>query len=210
MVSPQQVLAGFARAWEAGERPDVESWATRAGPARADEVRGLIADYLTTAPDPPATADRADDPRLARALAAAADERALWPAVLPGLRDRAELPRDEVALRLAAALDVPDAGDKVHAYLHEMETGRLDPAGVSRRVLDALAGVLGTARARLEAVGGGLAAVAPPPPASSAAFLREGRPASAPPDAPGAATIGDADPSAEPWDAVDRLFRGGR
>ena len=98
--------------------------------------------------------------------------------------------------RLAQDLGVAGRRDKVGAYYERMEQGTLPGAGVSDRVLTALARILGISAERLRAAGRGLA----PPTAGPAPFARvrtahaAARPARAP---------------EPPRDPVDELFRGG-
>ncbi len=81
----------------------------------------------------------------------------LWPAVLPRLRHRAKIMRDDLVARLADALGVGDRAERVGDYYHQMEQGRLPSDGVSDRVLEALAGVLGTTAEALRRAGRSLA-----------------------------------------------------
>ena len=90
-------------------------------------------------------------------------------------------------------------------YYHEMEQGLLPPAGVSDRVLDALASLLHTTRERLREAGASPAAGGAAPPA--ALFARTAAPTddelAAMASAPAAA------PEPEARDEVDELFLGG-
>lgn len=112
------------------------------------ELEMLLDAYLERAPRRPFSADAfaasparplVDD--LAQSLEGIAGT---WPVVLPRLRARARLRRSELVTRLAAALGVGDREAKVAGYYHAMEQGELDPAGVSDRVLEALARLTGT------------------------------------------------------------------
>jgi hypothetical protein len=118
-----------------------------------------------------------------------------WPTLLPHARRSAELARADLVDRLAHHLGVAAQRDKVAAYYERMEQGTLPPAGVSDRVLAALAGILGVSAERLRAAGGGLT----PPAAGAASFARRSARAMA---APAAAPE-------PPRDRVDELFRGG-
>src|SRR5207248_10728988 len=53
----------------------------------------------------------------------------LWPAVLPGLRERARLKRAELVAGLAAALGASGREEKVADYYHRMEQGTLPASG---------------------------------------------------------------------------------
>ena len=59
--------------------------------------------------------------------------------------------RSEVVARLTAALGLrAEQRDRVAEHLHDLETGALPPRGVSRRVIDALDGILSGIGAALE------------------------------------------------------------
>jgi hypothetical protein len=133
-----------------------------------------------------------------------------WPVLLPELRNRARIKREQLVERLATALGVAGREQKVAFYYNQMEHGRLPPAGVSDRVLDALAGIVGTTKEALRQAGEAIrlsdtetdavyARVAPPPPPEYAAEADLARPAEA------ASAAAD---HPEP-DEVDELFRGG-
>ena len=131
-----------------------------------------------------------------------------WPALLPRLRARAKLARDELTSRLAAALGVADRKrKKVHRYYHQMEVGTLPAEGVSQRVLDALGQILGESGQALRRAGEGT--IAPAAPASSTAYARTTFASDADAEAAGPALR---NVEAEPdrfRDEVDELFRAG-
>jgi hypothetical protein len=90
-----------------------------------------------------------------------------------------------------------------------MESGTIEPSGVSRRVLDALAGIFGVSTRDLEAAGD--FGSPPEPDAGAVMFAR--------PLEPGVVyDVGSerlehrspADKLPAEWDEVDRLFLGGR
>jgi hypothetical protein len=131
----------------------------------------------------------------------------LWPTVLPGLRNRAQVRRSELVHRLAQTLEVGDREAKVADYYNQMEQGLLPAEGVSTRVLAALGEIVGRSAPYLRRLGRALGPAAEQPPGSAAAFARLAAPA---------APAGDeaherpAPTSAMPeWDEVDELFRGG-
>ena len=121
------------------------------------ELASLIDGYLARAPRQSfdqasfrgSSAERTVD-ELERAIGGQAG---LWPAFLPRLRDRAGLKRSELVERLADDLGVGDRKDKVAGYYHEMEQGLLPARGVSDRVLDALARILGDTAQSLKDAG---------------------------------------------------------
>ena len=138
-------------------------------------------------------------------LGALADSRAgFWPSLLPRLRRRAKLTRDQLVVQLAERLSLAGQEPKIKRYYHQMEAGTLDPDGVSVKVLESLAAVFGVKTGELEEAGsftgaGGLA--------SGPVYARAETALELPSDhlaAPGSpASPGD-------WDEVDELFRGGR
>jgi transcriptional regulator with XRE-family HTH domain len=200
MTDPERLLSEFIDAWSAGERPEADEYIERAPQDARDALADDIAAYLALAPTPDYSAGVLDELLRDRAVLELADaiesERGLWPALLPRLRRQAGLDRSQLAARLIARLGVEGGETKTERYLQQMERGRLDPRGVSHRVLDSLGRILG--------VGGDVLARAADfqlfsEPAVSGATL-------------GGAVADRAGPAAgaEPFDEIDRLFRGGR
>ena len=209
MTETDRLLSEFMDAWTAGRRPRVQDYLARA----PDEARAGLAEQLTTfleyAPTPDydeaTMAELMAEPAVVAAAEALESDAGLWPALLPRLRAQARLSVADVARRLSEALGLAGREDKTERYLEQMESGALDPGGVSRRVLDALGGILRVDPGDLDRAGAfGVAEPAP-------ALLR-----SDPGTAPSVAhleVLADAlaaPASAEEWDEVDRLFRGGR
>jgi hypothetical protein len=198
------LLSEFIDAWSAGGRPRLEAYLERAAPADreglADDVATFVAFADAPALDPAAVAR---EPAV-RAVVEALDAQAgLWPALLPRLRARARLGVDELAARLAPALGVGGGEAKTAAYLEAMEAGTLAPAGVSRRVLDALGRLLDTDASELAAAGRFGAPVA------AGALFRTDAPDAAVAERLDVLADALATPSPAAWDDVDRLFRGG-
>jgi hypothetical protein len=202
------LLNEFTEAWNAGERPRVDDYVARAPAAERDELAGLIGAFLELAPTPEYTKEQLReiqrDP-LVQQVGNLLDSRSgLWPTLLPRLRAGVKLTRDQLVQALARAVGVQGREAKVKEYYHQMETGQLDPRGVSRRVLEALAGIYKVNVSEIEEAGD---------------FSIEGRPklASAYFRSYSAAEMAregvdfdaDAAPPAE-LDEVDRLFIGGR
>jgi hypothetical protein len=171
------------------------------------ELVSLIDGYLERAPlrrfDPAAFRQSPSSTivdELDRSLAGRAG---LWPAVLPQLRHRAGLKRADLVRQLAKSLGVADREAKVARYYHEMERGLLPAAGVSDRVLAALAALLSEP---VEAIRDAGRAIRPPaggtPTAPASAFARHAQSA-----AEGLASPGMAPPVDEEPDDIDRLFR---
>lgn len=203
-MTPEQLLAEFREHWAAGRRPQVEEFLSRAGTDDQAELRRLIEAFVTNAPRPELSDETLDQigrqPAVQQLVSSLAGESGLWPSVLPRLRREARLTRDQVVTGLVAGLGLPAAAtEKTKQYLHGMETGALEPQGVSGRVLDSLAAVLRSTREELERAGD---------------FQGLGQRAAAPAYFRGRAADVVASPMAagedDPWDEVDRLFRGGR
>jgi len=214
MTEPDLLLEQFVAAHRAGEDPDPGDYVDRLEGARQAELEALIDAYLARAPrrewDPDAFAtSRARDvaDAVSRSLAGNAGT---WPVLLPQLRTRARLRRDEVVHRLAAALDASDREQKVGAYYHRMEQGRLTAAGVSQRVLEALGAIVGAGADALRRAG---EEVEPSlrREAADAVFARTATPdeayADERPDADGDPVAGTATPAER--DEIDELFTGG-
>lgn len=209
MPEIERLREQFIAEFEAGASPDPRDYLTQLEGADQRELEALLEAYLAQAPrrrfDPAAFAAspaRALVDDLEQSLAGRAGT---WPVVLPRLRNAARLRRAELVQRLTERLGVTGREPKVERYYHEMEQGLLAPAGVSDRVLDALAELLSTTRQRLreaaESPGFGDTVTGGP------LFARKASPgdhelaimASVPPSAP----------EPEERDEVDELFLGG-
>jgi hypothetical protein len=208
MSDVERLLSDYIVEHRAGGEADPRAFLSRASPSEQRELASLIDAYLARAPRQSfdqasfrgSSAERTVD-ELERALGGQAG---LWPALLPRLRDRVGLKRSELVERLADDLGVGDRKDKVADYYHEMEQGLLPARGVSDRVLDALAQILGDTAQGLKDAGRVLTPPAEgPAPAPAAAFARRAHaePASA-------ASAGTQPPAKGEWDEVDELFRG--
>ncbi|HEY8467980.1 MAG TPA: hypothetical protein VIL04_14380 [Solirubrobacterales bacterium] len=182
------------------------------------ELAALIRHYLERAPgrrwDPEAYAEskaaRVADSILAEwELAGGRAEATVgWRELLPELRERARIMRREVVARLAESLGVPDKEAKVGAYYHRMELEELPVDGVSDRVLEALARILGTSAETLRAAG--RVRSGRDQPGAGVAFARKATPSpdfSVTPAAPSAAEA--AGRAEAERDLVDELFTGG-
>jgi len=210
MASADQLLSEFIDAWNLGERPSVDRYLERAAAGEGDELAALIHTFLEDAPTPnfsPETlAEIAREPPATELASLIDSGSGTWPSLLPMLRRRAQMTRDQVVARLAAALDIAGREPKVKRYYHQMEAGTIDPAGVSRGVLRALGGVLGVSLTEIEQAGD----FGAPAPAAGGLHFRVAD------DVVG--TLEDADfveaPRSpgidEDVDEVDRLFLGGR
>ena len=93
-----------------------------------------------------------------------------------------------------------------------MEHGELAPAGVSRRLLDGLARLLGVAQDELEGAGD-LGGWQTPPAAAASAIQFRAAPSAAEAIREDLEVLADAlmpPTDGEDWDEIDELFRGGR
>src|SRR5687768_17168123 len=85
---------------------------------------------------------------------------ATLPERLPALRARTGLALRDLARRLAATFGIDDE-QRTADYLGRLERDELDPSRLSRRLLEALAGILGTDADALVPRPGPLPAAAP-------------------------------------------------
>jgi transcriptional regulator with XRE-family HTH domain len=205
---PDRILSDFIDAWNAGHRPDLDEHLARAAEPDRDQLLADITAFVAFAPTPDyddaALAAIRAEPVVASAAAAATAPGGLWPALLPRLRERAGLSTGELATRVVGALGLPsDREPKTRGYLEQLEAGELEPRGLSGRLLDATARLLGVPRGELEGAGGfGV-------PATAALFRAEGPAAETARDDLDVLADALAAPSGAQWDDVDELFRGG-
>jgi hypothetical protein len=124
---------------------------------------------------------------------------------LPRLRERAALSTGQLAAGLVSVLGLPpDRERKTRGYLEQLEAAALEPRGLSGRLLDGMARVLGVPRGELDD-----AARFGAPPVAAALFRAEGPAAEAVRDDLDVIADALAAPSGGAWDEVDELFRGG-
>lgn len=206
-ASVERLFDEFAASWARGEHPDVRDYLERAGDGR-DELAGLLDGFLAASSVQPPSEET---------LATFAE-------LVPGdhetppmlaVRVRMGLRRADVVRQLCAGLGLGSSTEeKVARYYHELETGLLDPRGVSSRVWHQLATVLGTGIRSL------MVTPYEAPPAVVTAFYRRSDTAAsteldaaprrrfmAVPDL-AAASESAAAPERPDLDEVDRLFRG--
>ena len=207
MSRVDELLSRYAAAFEEGRSPDAQEYLEAAGEHRG-QLEAALERYLRDAPrrgwdseafaGSPAAKVAAG---LDRSLGGTAG---LWPSLLPRLRARAQLRRADLVGRLASSLGAQGQAEKVGAYYHEMEQGRLPSDGVSDRVLEALGSIVGESAGRLREAGAqGAGPTGPAAPAAAFARTAAGAPEAS------LAEAGAPEDPAEPWDEVDRLFRGG-
>lgn len=206
-MTDSRLLSAFIDAWNAGERPDVDDYLARAAEADRENLAAEIGTFLSVArtPEfsPQALSTLFADPQV-KQLEHLPSELGLWPATLPRLRREARLRRDELVRRLAEELGAKEQEAKVARYYHRMETGTLEPQGVSDRVIKALASILGVDADELADAGRlrGFTRATP-----RTAFGRTYGAADATPAMP--ASVAGASEEEE-WDEVDELFCGRR
>jgi hypothetical protein len=206
---PDRILSDFIDAWNAGRRPDLDEYVARAAAPDREHLSADITAFAAFAPTPDydddALAAIRAEPVVASAALAAGAPGGLWPALLPRLRERAALSTAELAAGLVSLLGLAsDRERKTRDYLERLEAGALEPRGLSGRVLDGMARLLGVPRGALEGAGsfGG-------PPVAAALFRAEGPAAEAVRDDLDVLADALAAPSGAAWDDVDELFRGG-
>jgi len=162
MADIQQLLRDFIASDRAGEQPDPLAYLQRVRGVDRRELEALIDGYLWRAPrrrfDEDAYRSSPARPVAEGLERSLVGKSGLWPSLLPRLRHRARLKRAELVARLADALGVADRADKVGAYYHAMELGSLPADGVSDRVLEALAQIVGEPARKLREAGRALAA----------------------------------------------------
>lgn len=215
MTDLDKLLRQYIERFESGGDVDPSDLIAQAETGEQAQLRELIAGYLEhAAPGREWDAAAFDGSVAERAVARTGEE---WsaaagelPVELVRLRNDREITRADLVTRLADSLGVSGAREKVASYYHRLERGLLPAEGVSSRVWDALAQLLGTIAETLRRAG---AAARPPPTEEAAsAYAR-----TAPPPPPEYATteslkeesrVTGNDRSEDP-DEVDRLFTGG-
>ena len=209
MAEIERLREQFIAAFEAGERP------TRASSSRSSRAPTSVSSKRCSTPTSPKRRAVGSTPRPSqhhRPERSSTTSTSPFPASqAPGpSSSRASATQRGSAAATSSrgsprALGVTTREAKVERYYHEMEQGLLPPAGVSDRVLDALASLLHTTRERLREAGASPAAGGAVPPA--ALFARTAAPTddklAAMASAPAAA------PEPEARDEVDELFLGG-
>ena len=159
MAEIQRLIEEFAADYEAGRVADPEQFLERVEPDRRQELAEQLDRYLMTAPprkwDPDAFQGSLAQRAVERVYESIEGVSGAWPEILPRLRNQARIKRAKLVERLAAALGFtaePQVA-KVSNYYNRMEHGLLPAAGVSGRVIDALASILGVESEQLRAAG---------------------------------------------------------
>src|SRR3989440_10694026 len=124
MSDVDRLLSEYIEEHRSGGKADPVEYVQRLEGTERAELDALIDGYLARAPRrswnaeafPGSPADA-----MAESLEKSLDGVAgLWPAVLPGLRERAQLRRVELVAQLAAAVGATGREEKVAAYYHQM------------------------------------------------------------------------------------------
>src|SRR3954447_11180914 len=204
MTDVDRLLEQYIQEHRGGGQADPLSYLGQLEGTDRAELAALMDAYLERAPgrewDPEAYAGSPAEQLVTSLSESLEGVSGSWPVLLPSLRERMKIARDVLVERLADALGVGGREEKVALYYNQMEHGQLEPAGVSDRVLDALAGIVGTTKQALRDAGTRTFA----PEGEATAFTRprlesaEAMPAAA--ASPG---------RTEPLDEVDELFLGG-
>lgn len=208
MSDPQSLFQGFAEAYRRDPATDPWDYLGQVEGTDREELAALIDRFLLSTPRRPWDPAAFSGSIAERVTASVAAEPvpAGWPELLPELRNTARLTRRSVVEGLAAALGAGDRQDRVGAYYHRMEHGQLPPEGVSDRVLDALAGILGSTTGALRRAGEAAAGGEGP---GGEVFARVGEPADVPAPDTGDEVARSEGDSPGPLDDLDRLFVGG-
>ena len=165
MADVRELLAEFVAAFDAGDSPDPNPLLERVSGAERQELAQLIDQHLMAAPrqawDPDAYEASRAKVAVERVYESIEGVSGTWPELLPQLRNRARIKRSELVARLAAALGAGTERarvEKVAGYYNQMEHGLLPADGVSARVIEALAEIVGTDAGTLRSAGRGAAA----------------------------------------------------
>lgn len=151
------------RAQHRSGSPDPTPYLAQAEGNDRVELEALIDGYLVRAPGRPWDAQAFEGSRARMLVDQLVGEWELedgekpetlgWKELLPALRGRAQIMRRELVERLAEAIGHPGEAQRVGAYFHQMEIGKLPAEGVSNRVLEALADLLGESAQKLRETG---------------------------------------------------------
>ena len=217
MADVDSLFRDYVAEHKAGGEADPRRYLRQLEGTNRAELAALIDGYLVRSPgqrwDPEKFSGSAAEQwaeAMARSLAGSAGT---WPVLLPRLRERAKIRRAELVERLAAALGVGGQEEKVASYYHQMEQGQLPSKGVSSKVLEALAAIVGSSAEALRSAGEQVGEGGAPP--AETVFARTAMPRpeysermASPGAEPPAPAPQRASEPGQP-DEVDRLFAGG-
>lgn len=145
-MSAEHAFADFVAAWERGEQPDPAAAIASVEEAEREPLAAMLASFLAANPRTDVSEAEVD----ARAADPASEPPRAWADLIPALRERTGTTRGTLVTRLAELLGHPEARSQVGEYVHEIETGQLDPRGVRPRVVAALAKILDVPESLLE------------------------------------------------------------
>lgn len=144
------LVAEFANAHAAGANPDISDFLERVSADQRQELAQMLDSFLMGTTQRRPWNPEGYEASLAKLAVDRVHESAegvsgSWPELLPRLRAQARIRRREVVERLAGGLGLGKRAEveKIGFYYHRMEHGTLPSAGVSGRVIEALAEVLG-------------------------------------------------------------------
>ncbi len=155
----RRLLEEFQADYEAGREADPANLLDRVDPGRRQELADMLDSYLMTAPtrrwDPDAFEGSLAQLAVDRVYDSVEGVSGTWPELLPHLRNQARIKRRVLVERLAGALGFGSEPEiaKVGDYYNRMEHGRLPAEGVSGRVIDTIAEILGAPAERIRAAG---------------------------------------------------------
>lgn len=159
MTEIRRLVEEFAADYEAGRPVDAAELLDRVDPGQRQELAEQLDRYLMTAPsrkwDPEAFEGSLAQRAVDRVYESIEGVSGTWPEILPRLRNQARIRRAALVERLARALGFtaePQVA-KVGDYYNRMEHGLLPATGVSARVIEALAAILGADPEQLRAAG---------------------------------------------------------
>ena len=210
MTSIDMVLGDFIDAWKAGRRPAVDDYLERVPESERDELAEQLLTWLSVAPTP--AYDEATRRQIAADAAVLAAAQAMDDISLPlpervaTLRARAGLAITDVARAVAAAFGLGGREARTAEYLERLERDELDSTRLSRRLCDALAGILGADPELLAPSPAWSAGVGGP---SQALFRADEAPDASIAEAFEMLSAAAMAPAPEPMDELDRLFFGG-
>ena len=214
MADVDRLFEEFIERQLAGEKPDPYEYMDKLTGDNREELGDLIEEFLEQAPreawDPEGFRGSAAEQIVEQFDRSMSGASGLWPSLLPRLRHRLKIQREELVKRLADSLDVGDKWEKVGIYYHRMEQGRLPSQGVSDKVLESLGSIVGMSAEALRRAGRQIGPAGQAPPADAQerpAFARKALPD--PDYMPDADETRLAAPESEEADEVDRLFQGG-
>ncbi len=163
MPDVEQLFRDYVAEHRGGGDADPRGYLARVDGLDRSELAALIDSYLARSPGQGWNAESfagSAAERVSHQIAAGWDlesegsaETQGWRELLPALRNRAQVMRRELVARLAEGIGHPEDAQRVGAYYHQMELGDLPAEGVSNRVLEVLAGILGESAEKLRAAG---------------------------------------------------------